>query len=327
MEVLPKVVSVSILAMEALKGRVLPSLKIYNELVEDLKKEWAGHNGEKSLIYPLRHLENNKYLIFHGLRLQGDGYTVQLDVYLISRYFSLILEAKNWAGEVCFKKNPKQVVRIVNDVTQGMPNPVEQVKMQQHNIKKWLADNHLPSIPIEGYAVFGSSTIVTIEKGYYEAEKFICKTDYLYSTIRKMETLYKTPILTHEELHEIKTKLLEKNTPLIKNLYEHYRFERSVVITGVRCPQCLALGMKYKRKQWYCACGCNSKDAHIQALRDYLLLFGPMISNQELRWFLHLPSKSITSKLMAEVKLEKVGSTRNARYKLPWYLVYSTSKK
>ncbi|RHW37214.1 NERD domain-containing protein [Neobacillus notoginsengisoli] len=243
---LPMVIPYSLRQKEALKRRMPEHSQEYQKLLEHLRMEWAGYYGEKSLDYPLGLLDEEKYLIFHGLRIEAENYTIQLDSYLLSENFSVILDSKNWDGEILFKKDPKQVPRSVNGATQSLQNPIEQIKNQQYNLNRWLAENNLPAIPIEGYGIFSQNTIITFEKSYYKAEKFIHKVDCLPSLIRKLESSYKNPILTHKELLLIKNCLLVKNTPLKKNVLETYNTEVASLKRGVYCPDCGLLGMVYK---------------------------------------------------------------------------------
>lgn len=315
---LPRVIPYSIRKREALKRRIPDHSEELPNLMEHLRMEWAGYHGEKSLDYPLGLLDEDKYHIFHGLRIEEKSYTFQLDTYLLSENFSVILDSKNWGGEVFFKLNPKQVQRSVNGTIVPMQNPIEQTKNQQYNLKRWLAENKLSPVPIEGYGIFNQNTIVTIDKGYYEADKYIHKSDSLLSVIRKLETIYKTPVLTPKELLRIKKRLLAKNTPLQKNILETYHMEAGSLKKGVFCPQCDYLGTIYKWGEWHCpSCSHKSKDAHLHALEDYYLLIGPSITNKQLREFLNLPSISVATKLLVSLKLKKTGKNRTTVYMLP----------
>ncbi|WP_275670703.1 nuclease-related domain-containing protein [Neobacillus notoginsengisoli] len=325
---LPRTILLKVLALEALAGRVSSNHLKYPQILESLRLERAGYNGEKSMDYPLKLLDKEKYFIFNGLRLEGTDFALQLDTYLLSQYFSVIFESKNWNGQVCFKQKPCQVVRILDGIEQGMPNPVEQVKTQKYNLNRWYSQNQMPVLPLEGYGVFGNSTIITIDKGYYEAEKSICKIDYINSIIRKLETLYKTPILTQKELNKLKRRLLKANTPQLKNYLSTFNLHQSEVRTGVRCPDCGLLAMEYKKSSWHCpSCECISDDAHIPSIIDYYLIFGPMISHQDFKWFLHLHSSSVATKKLASLKFEKIGKTKSTIHKIPYEFISANQEK
>ncbi|MCM3763950.1 hypothetical protein [Neobacillus niacini] len=74
---------------------------------------------------------------------------------------------------------------------------------------------------------------------------------------------------------------------------------------------------------WVCIrCGTVSKDAHIQAIDDHFLLFGPTITNRELRAFLHLgDSVDVAGRMLRSLNLVCSGSRRMRVYapdQFPW---------
>src|SRR5699024_6468267 len=78
-----------------------------------------------------------------------------------------------------------------------------------------------------------------------------------------------------------------------------FNIGKSEILTGVHCPSCMWLGMKYHYGNWHChKCGQNSKYAHLKTLTDYFLLMKKSISNQECIHFLDLASRGIATRIL-----------------------------
>jgi hypothetical protein len=69
--------------------------------------------------------------------------------------------------------------------------------------------------------------------------------------------------------------------------------------------------------KWVCLkCNAISKDAHIEAIFDYLFLFST-ITNQECRQFLKLSSRITASNLLNSLPLIIAGTKKGTFYSLP----------
>lgn len=128
---------------------------------------------------------------------------------------------------------------------------------------------------------------------------------------------YKEVRLDHDTIRKLSRLLVKKHTEPSYDIEKTYRIPRSDLLSGVHCPSCSQLGMKYKRGSWHCGkCGCKSREAHLAALRDYYLLFGPTITNAQFREFLQLDSVYVASKMLKKLKLPYTGANKNRVYQL-----------
>ena len=59
-----------------------------------------------------------------------------------------------------------------------------------------------------------------------------------------------------------------------------------------------------------------SKEAHMKALHDYSLLLGAVITNRELRNFLHISSSYTATRLLQSLNLPETGAYKNKTYTL-----------
>lgn len=89
-------------------------------------------------------------------------------------------------------------------------------------------------------------------------------------------------------------------------------------LKGVRCPDCMMLPMIRTHRKWDCSqCGYSSPNAHLDAISDYILLFGNTITNQQLRKFLLLPSCNAAKRILISMCTNYQGTTKGRIYFLP----------
>lgn len=71
-------------------------------------------------------------------------------------------------------------------------------------------------------------------------------------------------------------------------------------------------------RRWRCNdCGTSNNTAHTNALRDYRMLISDTISTKQAVQFLGLRNRYEAIRILNDCAIEKVGSTRNTKYKLP----------
>ncbi|MBS4192026.1 NERD domain-containing protein [Bacillus sp. FJAT-49705] len=307
-------ISRKILALEAILRR-LPESHHKRQIIErDLSKYNSGYQGEKALNYYLSFIDENKYQIFHNLRLRNGEYFFQIDTLILTTSFALLIEVKNMSGKLVFEPEFNQLIRSIDEKEEGFPNPLLQIKRQQIQFEKWLDRHRYIPMPIEILVINSHSG--SILKGNKFISKYVCKIDRVLEKIQELEKRYTTDILNVKEIRKIGNLLLKKDTPPnTLSLLKKYSISPSNIITGVQCPQCNEFPMVYNRRKWQCSkCRTISKDAHIKALQDYFNLFKNTISNTEFRQFLHIDSIFSASKLLNSLKLEKHGERKGRIY-------------
>ena len=83
--------------------RRLPKNHITRAAIEsELARRWSGHRGEQAVDFPLSKLPESDYLIFHGMRLTNGQFYFQIDTLILTAYFALVLEVKNYVGTLYF---------------------------------------------------------------------------------------------------------------------------------------------------------------------------------------------------------------------------------
>ena len=311
--------SIKIQQLEALLRRLPKSHPKKHLINEDLAKYLAGYKGELSIDYYLATLPKNDFHIFYDLRLcNNQTEFFQLDVLVLSSSFLLIIEVKNYQGELYFDRNYPQLIRKKRGVEEAFKDPIQQVFRQRSMLEHWIKQNKFPPAPIEAVIVIANpSTIVRTSPEHQAILKNIIPSDYLLQTIAAYQRAHTKEISPNKVLQKLSKLLLSSHMPLYSNILEIYGLKSTDLLHGIHCPACTVLTMERRRGYWLCkTCKHTSKDAHRTSIMDYALLISPSINNQELRAFLQLHSPTIANRLLKEMKLKIIGKNKNRRYVL-----------
>ncbi|MGC4376588.1 nuclease-related domain-containing protein [Fictibacillus sp. Mic-4] len=313
--------SLKIQKLEALLRRLPTSYPKRKSIEDELARRSAGLYGENSLDFHLSFLSDERYHILHDVRLldHKDRY-FQIDSLLISPYFLLILEVKNYSGTLTFDQISNQLIRENNGVVECFPDPFLQVRRQMLQLEWWLQKNKFPQLPIASFIVISNPH--TLLKAIPNDPKIFQKVMHaaaLPFKVEKLERMYKKEWLNLKEIRKISRLLIKQYIQLDDSVLDQYQISKKELLTGVQCTNCFSLPMQRKRGSWFCPhCKHSSKDAHLSSLHDYALLVGTTITNHQAREFLQIPSISVTSKLLTSLKLQHSGSLRGRKYELSY---------
>lgn len=286
-------------------------------ILDDIGKREAGYKGEQKLDFYLSYLPEKEYFIFHDLRLPNGKSFFQIDSLVLSYTFGLAIEAKNMAGELTFDEKNNQIVQK-NELRQnGYDDPLLQAKLQVRQLKDLLLQHKFPNIPIEYLVMMSNSNAVLITGRGSEAESRVCRSSQVVLKTEEFNRKHKKVHFENDTLRKLSRLLLKKHTEPSFDIEKLYRIQRSDLLTGVFCPSCCYLGMVYYQGSWHCPkCGMKSRDAYMPALKDYYLLYGPTITNQQLREFLQLDSVNVASKQLKKWNLPHTGINKHRVYHL-----------
>lgn len=308
----PREKSLTLQQYEAILNRIDQANPKKSLIESDYRKYEAGFRGEMSSDYPLSFLDEKKYYIFHELRLSDGKHVFQIDTFLLSEKFCVIGEIKNYSGTLIFDLPMNQLIRTFNGNEEALPNPITQVKRHVRQFQTWLKINKLPEIPIEPLAIISNDkAVIKVNAPNYEFYQIVSKNMDLPAKIAKLEANYKNSILSPRELKKLSRKLLVKQVPEEKNILQKYRLAEQEIIKGTQCPVCHHLSMDRIHSKWICRnCGQTSKDAHIESLRQYALIYNKTsITNREAKEFLKVESRHVMKRLLNGMNLrrERVG--------------------
>jgi hypothetical protein len=312
------------LVLEVLLRRLPYNHQKYKQILDELRRRQAGYLGEKSLDYYYRDLPQHKYMILHDLNLPDGDYNCQIDTLLLTPEFALAIDVKNMAGKLLFDTDNEQFIQINNGIEKGYPYPIAQGERHQKYLQKLLATNHFPTVPVEYLVVISNSyaTYAVTGKNAHKVKPRICKSDVFLNKISILEKQYSKPLLTAKDLRKICRLLVKMNTIPTSYVLNKYDIQKGDLFTGVLCPTDSNHSLGRKNQNWYCPpCDTFSKDAHIDALNDYFLLFGPTITNQQFREFAHIESRYVTKRILRSCNLQCLGNYRSQSYapkNFPW---------
>ncbi|WP_066067842.1 nuclease-related domain-containing protein [Neobacillus soli] len=312
------------LILEALLRRLPLNHQKYQQILEALGRWEAGYRGEQSLDYYYRDLPNQKYMILHDLNLPDGDYNCQIDTLLLTPEFALVIDVKNMAGKLTFDTDNEQFIQINNGKEKGYPDPIAQAERHQKYIRKLLAAHHFPPVPVDYLVVIsnGYTSYVVTGKNTHIVKPRVCKADAFLNKIKLFEKLYLNSLLTAKDLRKFSRLLVKMNTIPTKHVLQKYGIQRLDLPTGVQCLTCEYLPLIRQKQQWFCpSCQTFSKDAHLQALNDYFLLFNSTITNRQFREFAHLKSRDTAKRLLFACNFQCHGKNRYYSYspkKIPW---------
>ncbi|MDQ1144560.1 hypothetical protein QE429_001387 [Bacillus sp. SORGH_AS 510] len=310
-------IPLKLLILQALLRRLPLNHEKYQQILEEAGRRSAGYQGEKALDYYYRSLPQQKYMIFHDLNLPDGEYNCQIDTFLLTPEFGLIIDVKNMAGKLTFDTDNEQFIQNNNDKEKGYDYPIAQAERHKKYIQELLKAHHLPPVPIDYLVVISNSfaSYFVTGKNSYKVKPRICKADVMLHRIENVEKTFTTPILTKKDLRKLSRLLLKMNTLPTFQILQKYGIRKEDLLTGVYCPFCKHLPLVRKKQQWYCpACDSYSKDAHIAALMDYFLLVDLKITNMEFRRFVRLNSIHIASRLLLASNLDYTGKNKTRVY-------------
>lgn len=288
------------------------------EIEGRFKRAMAGYRGEKSLTFFLDYLPCDEFFIFHNLRLFDGTYHFQIDWLMLCPRFFLILEAKNIAGRLEFDHGSWQMIRELDGKIDVFDDPILQAERLSTQLEQWIGKRlGYCRIPIENRIVITSAARMHMGGKDAAAHQIIRKA-YLGKELNKLNRSHSKIFLQMNDLRKMTDLLLGNHSPLVINPFTSIKnLHLQDIIRGVPCPNCRTFCMKRAHRSWYCeTCGHTSKNAHVPALRDYCLLFGPKITNGQCRQFLLLDSPKTAQRILHKVTSHSEGEHRGRTYDL-----------
>ena len=302
---------------EAVLGRLRANHPHIPIIEQDNGKSESGYYGEKKLDSMLvQYLPDKEYTFLNDLWLPSGNSHFQIDSFVITPSCLIDIETKNMKGEITLKRDHNQMIQTYDDTKNGYEDPLLQAQFQVRQLKAFLGKHHVPPLPVEYLVMMSHPNAILKTENYPEAKFRLCRGRQVIYRIEDLTKKYQVP-LDRDLMRKLCRLFIKKNSHPSLDIEKIYKIPRSEILTGVHCPCCRHLGMTYLRGSWHCPrCGCKSVDAHLAALRHYYLLYGPTITNQEFRRFLHIPTMEIASKMLIRMNLPHSGSRKHRVYQL-----------
>lgn len=301
--------------LQALHRRLPPHHLKYPLVKEHLLKATAGYKGEESIKYPLTMLDEKKNYIFHDIRLAVEKQYVQFDVLVFSKSYMVIIEVKNIIGTLFFDHHFHQMIRTLDGKEEGFANPLLQLNRQHILMKKWMAANHLPEIPVIPLIVISNPQTI-VKSSDPTLSQMIIHRNYIPLQFQQLEKDNKELRLSTKDVKKMIRSIGNQHTPLKTSILEKYQIRKKDLIKGVHCPECEHLPLSRLKGRWQCLkCGTYKREA-IATLQDYVLLIAETITNSELREFFLIDSTASASRILQSLNVESTGTRKNKVYSL-----------
>lgn len=313
-------IPLELLQLEALLRRISVDHPKRELIAKAYGNKRAGLFGEMSMEYPLSFISREKYHIFHDLRLKNklNDHYFQMDTLVVSQNFILLLESKNFSGTLYFDSDLKQMIRTTHEgKEEGYPCPIIQAEHQEYQLRLWLEKEKLPSLPVISFVVITNpQTVIKASHPQRIANKVI-RNNFLFTAFRELERKFEKEIISKKELKKISSTLYKHHSPSSINILDKYSIPSTDIKKGVQCPKCRCFSMIRVSANWFCpACNFVSKNAHIEALKDYCLLMDHWISNGRAREFLQVESIVAMNYIFSTLRLEHQGERKARKYNL-----------
>lgn len=271
----------------------------------------AGFGGEQELdkIFE-RYSFSMDYRVFHDLSLFSST-PFQLDTLFITPWYAVIFEVKNMSGELLVTDNPPQLIRTSETgQVSRFKSPITQLENNCALFTEWLRYRDF-ALPVYGAIVLAYPRQ---HIDVFDTNIPILFPQAVPTFIRKLPT--GVPLLKETIFSNLLSHLHRGHRQFIPSpICTTYSIQPEDIRTGVICQNCNRIGMKKYTGGWRClSCGKTSRHAHKQAIRDWFLLFGGAMRNQDCRRFLQIDRQQTAHRLLTSMPLERKGSYRNRTY-------------
>ncbi|GAA0438737.1 hypothetical protein GCM10008983_14550 [Lentibacillus halophilus] len=285
--------------LDAAIPRLSPQFPGLPKMKEDAKMQQQGYSGEIKVDYFLDNLAP-MYTILQDIYLHENSKNFQIDSIVIANYSIAVVDTKHYKGTITFNTTLKQLTRSDGQIESGFEYPVTQIKNQTFHLQNWLNQRHLGHIPINCFvAIADPSTVIQAEGNQEEVGNYVAHAAEIPQRIMNADWQFGQKGATTLSDYQVGRTILGECGEFDMNLFKRYNMRPTDILPGVICPECGWRGMQRVHSGWCCRkCKCYSKDAHLTALNDYLLLVKRTITNTECMWFLGLKSRHAASRIL-----------------------------
>ncbi|MFA1822215.1 nuclease-related domain-containing protein [Virgibacillus oceani] len=286
---------------ERLIPRLSPHVPGVRKIHAEADRRLKGYVGEKKTDNHTNLLASQFSILYDiGLKIQGK--TVQFDTLIITPHAIFPIESKNFSGVITFDAILKQLIRDNGKAEKGYRYPITQAELQKMKLQLWLQQHNLAHIPIYPLvAISDPATVVKVIGDQESIAKMVFHAEYIPKQIMDMEAQLKGDELNH---YKIARMILRECVELDRDIIAEHEISVTDLKPGVQCPACKYIGLKRMYGAWWCErCRKKHRNAHKQALEDYILLVRSYITNEENRKWLNINSRHLSKTLLQKSKL------------------------
>lgn len=189
------------------------------KLEKELKLFEIGLAGERKVLFELKNLQHASYIL-HDYRFIINGQSIQIDFIVVTRQFIVIVEVKNYYGDIFVSERDEFIRRVYKGKRlvkeEGFYSPIQQVERQSHLLERFLKElGIIEHMPIHHVVVFSNDrTILHHKQASNRVRNHIVRADGLRTYI---DDLFKLPSKLKKPdsfLQETAEHILENHVPI-----------------------------------------------------------------------------------------------------------------
>lgn len=293
------------LELSTLLKRLSHNYEQYPQMQDKLKNVDVGDYGEKYVANLLQNTFKHQLIVLSDMAIVSS----QADCLVITPYFCAVLEVKNVKGNITFTKQPKQMLREIEGKIDIFQSPEVQLERLEIELSRLFQQNHI-QLPIFSAIAFPFHTSI-IENESKQYPILIGKEVLNYMHLLPRPRVFADPFQVQEVIQK------QSNPWQRFPLCEYYKVDPRFIKTGVECEACGTIPMIRINRTWKCAsCGATNQTAHVQALKDYYMLFNKYITTQQAMHFLHLRNRYEAIRILKSVSIQRIGQAKSSKYEL-----------
>ncbi|ENH98420.1 hypothetical protein J416_00494 [Gracilibacillus halophilus YIM-C55.5] len=299
-----------LLQLEALLNR-LPDHNRSEKLESTYRRQLAGFIGESSLPFHFENLNTNaSHLELYGLRLPYKHHFFQIDCLSLWQHILFHFEVKHLKGKLDFNQSGQLIQINENGQEEVYDDPILQAQYQKQKLQQFLQQHGFPHIPIKTLILF------THPKANLQFDHPMALPIQQFShSIQQVLETSSSPHIKRPQLFEIGYFLKNQHTERFVDVIEQSGISKRKIKRGVYCQHCRHVKMVRIYGTWQCpACKRKDKYAHIPALRECVLLFGPYLTNRQVRYFLEIESIHLATRLLKQFNTPAFGWKKDRVY-------------
>lgn len=291
--------------LSTLLKRLSHNYEQYPQMQDKLKNVEVGDYGEKYVANLLQNTFKHQLIVLSDMAIGSS----QADCLVITPYFCAVLEVKNVKGNITFTKQPKQMLREIEGKIDIFQSPEVQLERLEIELSRLFQQNHI-QLPIFSAIAFPFHTSI-IENESKQYPILIGKEVLNYMHLLPRQRVFADPFQVQEVIQK------QSNPWQRFPLCEYYKVDPRYIKTGVECEVCGTIPMIRINRTWKCAsCGATNQTAHVQALKDYYMLFNKYITTQQAMHFLHLRNRYEAIRILKSVSIQRIGQAKLSKYEL-----------
>ncbi|MGL4818444.1 MAG: nuclease-related domain-containing protein [Bacilli bacterium] len=300
---------------------------VVTSVEDEISRITAGEHGEKVVNYYLGFLPKNEWTVVQRVKLSVDGQYFEPDFILLSTNVVVIVEAKNYAGEIYFNEH-NQCISGNRKQSRVLPNPVSQVERHEIQLERLLYELGVYAMPIVSLVAMTNpkAKIQTSDNAVSARQKVVQATG-LVERINQIRSEHRKMYLTSQKVRDLKKQLNDAHFPYHRHLFTRFKVDMNEVTKSLFCLSCSGGETRSNGRKRVCVTceqSYHTDDLVVESLLAYKLLVGDRLTNREFREWTGVEDRNTALRMLRRAGLELEGEKYRASYVITdeWFNKY-----